>query len=154
VIHAVSHLYLQRSEPHDPWTRRSAAEFAEDLGFGPGSPVGRQLRAEGLDRSVRCGPVYASYSIQHVVLNIVLEAARRPMPPPPPPPPPPPDPRTGPVAEVAVDTALRNGPAGRKVAAVSRGLRLVILASRDGWHQVRTPAGQIGWLALEEVSRR
>jgi hypothetical protein len=148
----VSHLYLQRSEAVDPWTRRSAAEFAEDLGFGPGSPAGRRLKAEGLDRSVRCGPLYASYSIQHVVLNIVLEAASRP--PFRPPPPPPPVVRAGPRAEVAVDTALRDGPAGRKTAAVSRGLRLAILASRDGWHRVRTPAGQTGWLAFAEVTRR
>jgi hypothetical protein len=153
VIHAVSHLYLQRCEKPDPWSCRSSVEFAGDLGFAPGSVAVRRLKAAGYDRTVCTGELYAAYSIQQFLVNVVIEALRgTPVPPPPPPPPPPV--RTGPVSEVKTDTTLRNGPDGRRVLAVAAGLRLTVLGKKGAWVQVRTPAGQVGWLRATEVIRR
>jgi hypothetical protein len=155
VIHVVSHVYLQRCTKPDAWSKRPSIAFAGDLGFAPDSVAVRRLRAGGYDKSVRTGELYAAYSIQQFLVNVVIGALEVvPVRPRPRPRPPPRTVRSGPVTQVKADTTLRDGPDGRRILAVAAGLRLNVLGEKGGWVCVRTPAGQEGWLRAGEVTGR
>jgi hypothetical protein len=76
----------------------------------------------------------------------------RPSPDPPPAPRPPPPPAAA-RATLKTDAVLRDGPSGSPVHAVPAGLRLAIIAERDGWACVETPAGTRGWLPVDVLVR-
>jgi hypothetical protein len=159
VVHVVSHTYLQRNELRIAWERRSALEEARSLGLPTESGAFRRLKSSGALARLPAGHLNAALSAQQLLLNIAvaaLESAPEERPPaeiPPPPPavrPPPPAP--GDALRAARTTQLRERPGGTPVLHVARGLRLRPLEERDGWVRVRTPAGQSGWVAHEDLA--
>ena len=168
VVHVVSHTYLQRNELRDPWERRAASAEVEALGLPAKGEAYEKVRKSGVLDRVAAGHMNAALSIQQFLLNIVVDALGDapwpphpppgriepppPRPPPPLPPPPSPRPRAG-TARVAAETQLRDRPGGDPILQVGRGLRLEILEEQGGWARVSTPAGQVGWLAREEIDK-
>jgi hypothetical protein len=152
VYHMVSHAYLQRSERRSKKDRLPTASFAGAIGFAEDSEVMKRVRKAKLDK-VETGQLRSAYSSQQMLANILVEAAPKETPPvvEPTPEPPPPPPVTGKSATAARSTKLRDGPAGKPFKAIPKGLRLSVIARRDGWVQVRTPAGEVGWVTAGEV---
>jgi hypothetical protein len=152
VVHIISHAYLQRTELRTERDRLAAKAFAGDLGFDEESEAVRRLDGAGL-AGVPSGKVRSAYSAQQFLANFLIDAMRGESPesPPEPPPPEPPRPvppvvRPAPGVPLAAKTRLRDAPEGTPVKLLARGLPVTVLTRRDGWLEVRTPAGETGWI--------
>ncbi|MAG55469.1 MAG: hypothetical protein CMJ83_04180 [Planctomycetes bacterium] len=158
VVHVVSHLYLQRAITTHRWERRSAAAEARALDLPRGSNGYAELARKGVLKRVRAGHLHAAISVRQFLLNVFLEALRRPVAPRPPRPPVHPAPRPVPTSStfepLVRAVGLRRRPGGEVQVRLNRGLRIRVIKVHDGWASVVTPAGQSGWVEVGVLGRR